>query len=471
MTEPARGCYPYLCTVRFARSFISKSRINDRASRPTVRAQRSRALAAARQSSTAPPTYRSTPFKMSTGKGGYDYDFVTAPPKSLECPVCLMTFCDPHVISCCGNEFCQLCIERVQRDGKPCPLCNEPNFTTMLHKKLVREVNGLVVRCPQKELGCEWEGELGQVEKHLNPGAGLSSSSGCGYVMVKCSFQCGAHLQRRMVGEHEMESCLKRPIEMQVASLMRKFEVITTENKMLKQELVEVKEEMSEVKKGNEQVKESQQKELREVKEELKEVKTKNKHLQRALEKVQMAYNQLEKKQDAMKLDVDEQKLKCVSIQTHTAPLPVPPFYFMIADIEHYLKNNLGYDSQPFYSHPGGYKLAVTVTPNDCGSYRETHLYLGVGLQRGEFDDQLRWPFKGKVTVQVYNRTTERWSNERKIVLNKEVSGLPYVQRCFDTQMFGTWGKADFLSRSDLRKHYMSKFGGVIRFRVTTVEI
>ena len=253
-----------------------------------------------------------------------------------------------------------------------------------------------------------------------------------------------------------MESCPKRPIEMQVASLMRKFEVVMAENKMLKLELVEVKEEMSEVKKGNEQVKESQQKELREVKEELKEVKTKNKHLQRALEKVQMAYNQLKKKQDTMKLDVDEQKLKCVSLQTHTAPLPVPPFYFMIADIEHYLKNNLGYDSQPFYSHPGGYKLAVTVIPNGYGSCQGTHLYLGVGLQRGEFDDQLRWPFKGKVTVQAYNRTTEKWSNEKNIVLSKEECGLPYVQRRFDSQTFGSWGTVDFLSRSDLRKHYIS---------------
>ena len=38
------------------------------------------------------------------------------------------------------------------------------------------------------QIGCE----PGQVEQHLNPGAGLSSSSGCGYVMVECSFQCGA---------------------------------------------------------------------------------------------------------------------------------------------------------------------------------------------------------------------------------------------------------------------------------------
>ena len=88
-----------------------------------------------------------------TSKGGYDYEFVSPPDKSLECPVCFLTLREPHMISCCGNEFCQRCIDRIQRDGKPCPLCNEPNFTTMLNKKLVREVNALVIRCPQKEPG------------------------------------------------------------------------------------------------------------------------------------------------------------------------------------------------------------------------------------------------------------------------------------------------------------------------------
>ena len=104
---------------------------------------------------------RSTSACATDTKGGYGYDFVSPPPKSLECPICLLTMRDPHVISCCGNEFCQVCIDRVKRDGKPCPLCNEQNFSTMLHKKLVREVNALVVRCPQKVLGCEWEGARG----------------------------------------------------------------------------------------------------------------------------------------------------------------------------------------------------------------------------------------------------------------------------------------------------------------------
>ena len=134
--------------------------------------------------------------RTTSHKGGYDYEFVSPPPKSLECSVCLQTLRDPHVISCCGNEFCQVCIERVKRDGKPCPLCNEQNFTTMLHKKLVREVNALAIRCPQKELGCEWEGELGQLQRHLNPGAGVSSTQGCEFLTVECVYHCGAQLQR-----------------------------------------------------------------------------------------------------------------------------------------------------------------------------------------------------------------------------------------------------------------------------------
>ena len=86
----------------------------------------------------------------------------------------------------------------------------------MLQKKIVREVNALVIRCPQKELGCGWEGELGQLQRHLNPGAGVSSNSaeGCEFLTVECAYHCGAQLQRRLIQEHEMEASLvPRPFE------------------------------------------------------------------------------------------------------------------------------------------------------------------------------------------------------------------------------------------------------------------
>ena len=382
-----------------------------------------------------------------TSKGGYDYEFVTPPDKSLECPVCLLTLRDPHMISCCGNEFCQRCIERVQRDGKPCPLCNDPNFTTFLNKKLVREVNALVVRCPQKEQGCEWEGELAQLQSHLNPGAGVSASNGCGFIVVECTYQCGAHLQRRLLQEHEMEICPKRPIEMQVASLMWKFGTITVENQLLRQELNQVKQELNEVKK-------------------------KNDHLQKANEDMQKMCGELKNGQNAVKADINEQKtiqkskfddleIKCVSLQTHSIPLPVPPFYFSLSNVNQCLTILSDYDpvyrSEGFYSHPGGYKMNVTVYPHGVVNHRGTHMSVYVSILRGEFDDQLRWPFDGSITIQAYNRTTEQWSNKHIIVMNERECGLKNVERPVDVLSDGIWGQPAFLPLSKLRKDYVKR--------------
>ena len=265
----------------------------------------------------------------SSNKGGYDYVFVTPPPKSLECSICLLTLRDPHVISCCGNEFCQVCIERVKGDGKPCPLCNEQDFTTMLHKKLVHEVNALVICCPQKELGCEWEGELGKVYGHLYPEHG--GINGCGYVIIACSYGCGVQMQRQKLHEHEMEICPKRPVEMQVASLLKKFEAMDAENKLLRQELGEIKE--------------AHKKEIKELKStyegEINRLKWK-------LNENDRACGKLKESQKAMKFQVQGLEEECNALQNHKAPLPLPPYYFNLLNADHFLESDMDFNSAPF---------------------------------------------------------------------------------------------------------------------------
>ena len=371
---------------------------------------------------------------MATGKGGYDCDFVT-PPKSLECPVCLLTLRDPHVISCCGNEFCQVCIERVQSDGKPCPLCSEPKFTTFLHKKLVREINALVVRCPQKELGCDWEGELGQLEQHLNP---PSPDSGCGYVMVECVNQCGAHVQRQMLQEHEMETCPKRPIEMQMAGLLNKFETIVAENAVLRQEIVTIKESH---KREIDEIRCAHNDDLVKLTREMAEIKT---TMQKALEE------------------------KYVKLQSHTMPLPLPPLYFTMVNVDHYQRNKCSYFSKPFYSHPGGYKmyLKISFQPDFFGEYMSLHVY----ILSGEFDEQLQWPFDGEVTMQLYNRTKQDWSLGHSIVLNEKECGLDVVSKPVDQLASFGWGWSSNLPCSVLKRDFQHE-ANAIRFRVTDVKV
>ena len=78
---------------------------------------------------------------------GYENEFVDSIPDTLSCPVCLLPFRDPHLVSCCGAKFCESCIGRA---GQPCPLCKQ-EFTSLLDRSFQRKVLDLNVRCPKLE--------------------------------------------------------------------------------------------------------------------------------------------------------------------------------------------------------------------------------------------------------------------------------------------------------------------------------
>jgi TNF receptor-associated factor 4 len=315
-----------------------------------------------------------------------------------------------------------------------------------------------VIRCPQKELGCEWEGELGQLQRHLNPGAGATSTQGCEFLTVECAYCCGAQLQWRLIQEHEMEACPKRPIEMQVASLMKKFEAVVTENRFLKQEL-------DETKKMHQQSLDEMKKELVDLKlahhQQREELREGNERVCDVLKAEQKQIEANAEVDDVQKRKITALEKKCTSLQTAAMPLPVPPVYIMVTNFNHYKTNNLLFKSDPFYSHADGYKMTLIVRPNGIGDRKGTHVSLYLHLLPGEFDDQLRWPFSGKITVQAYNRTKERWLLQRIITVTNE-------RKCVDVPIGGGAGCNDFLSVF-LLDHYLKARS--LRIRIAGVEM
>ena len=153
--------------------------------------------------------------KKEENSGGYDCDFVEKPPEAIqaECPVCLLILKEPCLISYCGHKFCRECIERVKKDDKPCPLCGEQDFTFMRERGLERFLKGLEVWCAHKDEGCEWKGELGKLQEHVNqdpctsPGLQLN---GCEFVAAECMYKCGEWFQRCHIATHQKEQCKKR---------------------------------------------------------------------------------------------------------------------------------------------------------------------------------------------------------------------------------------------------------------------
>ena len=146
-------------------------------------------------------------------KNGYECEFVEPPQKQFqsECPICLQILREPHLINCCGHNYCEACIERVGKDGKPCPLCNEPGFTTMANKGLKRTLHEFRVYCPHRLRGCEWEDELGKLDEHLNsdplPERQLE---GCPFALIEC-LHCKEGIRRDKISGHQLERCPQRP--------------------------------------------------------------------------------------------------------------------------------------------------------------------------------------------------------------------------------------------------------------------
>ena len=64
---------------------------------------------------------------------------------------------------------------------------------------------------------------------------------------------------------------------------------------------------------------------------------------------------------------------------------------------------NNEYYSPPFYSHPHGYKLCIEVDANGYGVGKNTHISIFACLMRGDYDNDLRWPFEGDIVVELLN--------------------------------------------------------------------
>ena len=137
--------------------------------------------------------------EATTGKE--EYDFIEQPSQEYLCPVTFELLFHPEQTTCCGHHISNEAVTRIQRDKKPCPLCNKPNLTTMPDKFFRRKVHELKVRCSHKEGGCEWVGDLGSYDDHVKK---------CPKRPWSCEF-CDFESMYDIVIEH-LQNCVKHPI-------------------------------------------------------------------------------------------------------------------------------------------------------------------------------------------------------------------------------------------------------------------
>ena len=401
--------------------------------------------------------------------GGYDCDFVEKPPEAIqtECPVCLLILKEPCLISCCGHKFCQECIERVKKDDKPCPLCGEQDFTFLRERGLERFLQGSEVWCAHKKEGCEWKGKLGKLQEHQDPCTSPASQlNGCKFVAVECMYKCGEWSQRRHIATHQKEQCKKRPYSCDYCrDFASTFEdvvgvhypqcgkyPVTFPNdcgthKMERQDLeghLRDKCPLALVDCPFHYAGCETQLPRKDMPEHMKETVT---HLATVTQRLTVENQKLMKENTELRHMVQAigADMRALKEDLHQE---INTSRWLLEFSVTYKEERV--HSPAFYTHLHGYRMCISVDPKGHGSGKGTHVSIFTCMLHGPFDNYLKWPFKGKITIQLVNQAGDHDHVEKTI---------PYTDRTPDNiasrvtgseRATNAWGFSQVLAHADI---------------------
>ncbi len=419
-----------------------------------------------------------------------DYDFVEKPSGDFYCPITFELLREPFLTACCGNHLSKEAVTKLQ--GQPCPICKERNLNSIPDKYFKRKVNELQVRC---HLGCEWVGELGSHGKHLR----WNSVEGeCQFVRVACPYSCGGFFQRGELQGHKADDCPSRPVTCQYCNYKAAYVEVTNEHVAICKKYP-----MGCPNKCRETVIERQHllKHLEEtcplqvIKCEFSyagcEVECQRQHMQTHLEEdvqshlikvSQCTVTLLKKTKQQQSVieqleNVTQQQQKQIvalvyfDVQKPLVPVFITPPEIVMAEFVKFKKAGDWWHSFPFYSHIGGYKMCLCVVARGYGDGRGTHVSVFCYLNQGEYDDQLKWPFRGDVTIQLLNQSRDEGHWEKTIHFNDR-SGVECSGRVVGRKRATGLGNHEFIAHTELNtenKEYLKN--NCLKFRISNIVV
>ena len=423
-----------------------------------------------------------------------DYDFVEKPSEDFYCPVTFDLLREPFLAVCCGNHLSQEVVTRLQ--GQPCPMCKERNLNTVPDKYFKRKVNEFKVRCQNKSLGCEWVGELCSLDRHLSQN---SVEGECQFVTVACPYTCSDSFQRCQLEGHKANDCPSRPFTCQYCGHKATYITVTNEhwlickqyplecpnkcgdNAIEQQHLPKHLEETCPLQRIQcefsyagcevECQRQHMQTHLDEnVKVHLNKVshtlQCNTEQQQRIAEQQQRTINQQQKQIVAL---MSALTLVPLDVQKPLAPVFIPPPDIVMTDFEEYKKADNWWYSPPFYSHIGGYKMCLGVKANGYGSGKATYVSVYCCLNRGKYDDHLKWPFRGDITIQLLNQSRDEGHWEKTVNFDDRV-GDEYAGRVVGKERSGGWGNHLFIGHTELNtenNEYLKN--DCLKFRISKI--
>ena len=296
---------------------------------------------------------------------GFECEFVEPPAKYLkvECPICLHILREPYQATCCGENFCKVCLEQLEaNDCRPCPCCKQQRLDTYEDKRLKQTLYDFQVHCTHKSEGCEWTGELRELDNHLNKNPQADKSlEGCPFTLIDCPLSyagCKESLYRNNMPEHISESVVSHTL-MQVGKQV----ALTQENECLRKDV--------------------------------------------SKSVAWIEYLQQERKRDSKRIDRLEAQVKELTRDKEMISKigqllgPVELTMYGFAKL---MTEKRQWNSPAFYSHPQGYRLNLEVFPHGWDYGKGSHVSIAIHLNGSEFDEKLKWPLEATIMIKLVSQ-------------------------------------------------------------------
>ena len=265
------------------------------------------------------------------------------------------------------------------------------------------------VPCPNQ---CGSSPKLNMLKEHLE--------KECPLQMVTCMFQfagCCEKLPRQDMSDHLTES-LALHMSLQATSYQQEFEKLKCQISDLKIRLDNATElqkqsdaEIIKLKMENQLLQEKLEQDCKmrvaSVKQEL--VKAQQQELRNHLD---MLSGDIKRAQHETKLDVAErlkQTEQVVSVirESICNHVGLIPYTVIVPDFKQKMDAKSVWYSPSFYTHPRGYKMCLKVCANSWGKSENSHVGLALYMMKGEYDECLKWPFRGDITIQLFNQNNQ----------------------------------------------------------------
>ena len=419
--------------------------------------------------------------------------------KDYECPICFNMLKNPFLTACCGNHFCEVCIEAIKTTTNKCPVCKVKPIKGIVDKKLQRRMNELEVCCSQKNHGCSWVGRLDELTKHL----AADNAGGCEYALIPCSLSCGSQLFRHKLNEHVSNACRLRPYACNFCSYSSTYEeiakhlhkcpeypllcpnacikekfkrgdlekhLLTCPNKLVLCSFSEVGCTESMKRCDLQQHMESSwlQHQLM-MCNEFKQLKKQNEMLKKDNEELRTAQKTADYWINGYKLMAKgvmkthwREYLCSLAVVSTNIPEPVCPVIFKWTNYEALKRKAKDEKStfcytRPFYTHSAGYRMQLRVYPNGLDDGKYTHLSIYCHLVPGRNDDSLKWPFKGTIAVSILNQIKDGEHFSKELWSSHHVMPDGVTKKPAGIRNEKGWGYSQFGQLVDIECHTADK--------------